>query len=96
MNYELIYIFASIAIILLCCAHKNALMSATHEGFFTKCFSCEAQEPHLAHGSKCFDCEKEMPLVRRVRRHAMHVRHPSKCFDCESKWQSTLTPPYVI
>ena len=27
----------------------------------TKCFSCEAQMPGVAHGTKCFSCETQLP-----------------------------------
>ena len=38
----------------------------------TKCFSCEKEMPHIAHGTKCFSCEKEMP----------HIAHGTKCLSC--------------
>ena len=42
----------------------------------TKCFSCEAQMPGVAHGTKCFSCERQMP----------QVRHGNKCFSCENQF----------
>lgn len=46
----------------------------TTEGFrSTKCFSCEAQMPEVAHGTKCFSCERQMP----------QVAHGTKCLSCE-------------
>jgi len=50
----LIFSIVSIGIVLyLILSYKKETFISSGK---TKCFSCEAEMPHVAHGAKCFDC----------------------------------------